>query len=120
MKKSFCALALLFLLAPVQARAGCSDAESSGFDCYRYALRGIRGSSLPEVLKYAKMARQAAEKALDSAGECLCYEAEEAFRTAFIASRAAVKATTVDEGRGHLQRVLRAAESGTEAAETCR
>ncbi len=120
MKKLFGAIFLLSLLAPAEGRGGCSDAETSGFNCYRYALRGIRESTLPAVLKYAEKARQAAEKALDSAEECMCYGAEGAFRSAYLASRDAVKATTVDESKRRLQNVLRAAEAGTEAAENCR
>jgi len=120
MKLLLAAAILLPLLLPAPVRGGCSDAETNGFDCYRYALRAVRESSLPMVREFAKKSKRAAAKALDSAEECACYGAEEAFLSAFRYARNAEKAETLEQSKEHLRDVLRSAEAGNEAAERCK
>ncbi|MDD2335039.1 MAG: hypothetical protein PHD01_00510 [Geobacteraceae bacterium] len=120
MKQLLCSMMLLYLLVPSQTQAGCSDMENSGFDSYRYALHGVRESSLAKVREYAKKSELAAESAQNSADECSCHEAEVEFYKAFRSARDAMKAETLETSKGHLQQVLRAAKAGTEAAENCR
>jgi hypothetical protein len=120
MKLQLAAIVLIPLLLPVQVLGGCSDAETNGFDCYRYALRAVRESSLPMVREFANKSKRAAEKALENAEECACYGAEEAFLTAFRYARNAEKAETVEQSKEHLRYVLQSAEAGSEAAEKCK
>jgi hypothetical protein len=120
MKHLLGTMTLLLLLVPAHVQGGCSDAETNGFDCYRYALRAVRESSLATVRDYAKKSELAAESAQSIAEDCSCYNAEVEFRAAYLSARNAVKAETIEESKEHLRLVLRAAEAGTEAAESCR
>jgi len=119
MKQLLCSMLLLYLLIPAQTQAGCSDAENSGFDSYRYAQHALRESSLARVWEYAKKSELAAERAETSAEKCSCYEAEVAFHKAFRSARDAMKAETLEKSKGYLQQVMRAAKAGVEAAEGC-
>jgi len=119
MKYLLSVITLLPFILPVQALGGCADAINSGFDCYRYALRAVRDSSLPTIRDYAERSRQAAESAQNSAEECDCYEAEVQFQRAYRHARDAVKAESLEKSKEHLHLLLGAAKAGTEAAESC-